>query len=249
MISNQQVKIYASLKLKKFRKEYGLFLVEGIKSIQELLQSDYRLERLICDEESFAKSSLLRSHGAEIVSAKILSRISNMKTASGAIAVCKIPKEQEGKPQARSVLIEDIQDPGNLGTIIRTAHWFGFNQVVCSSNSVDCYNPKVIQASMGSVFKLSVIYTDLKSFIAQMQSQNLRVLGTFMQGESIYQFPFDKNDSFLLGNEGQGISDQLKDVVDAPVSIPNFSKGIPTESLNIANAASVFCSEMTRGFL
>lgn len=246
MISNTDIKLYASLKHKKFRLEHQLFLVEGRKTIDELLKSSLKVKAILGLEARLKQSACIVLDGSEVVNAKTLQRISNMKSASDIIAVVHIPKKSKAKSVGNSILIDDIQDPGNLGTIIRTAHWFGFNQVVCSENSVDLYNHKVIQSSMGAVFKLKVSYTNLEEFIPEIQTKGLRVLGTFMEGESIYKFNFTDQDVFVLGNEGQGISKNIERIIDKKISIPNFSKGDATESLNISIAGAVVCSEMAR---
>jgi TrmH family RNA methyltransferase len=246
MISQQQIKTYASLKQKKFRNEHQLFLVEGRKSVEELLKSDFQLLHLIGKEESveaFARQGI----PVDVVNSKTLDRISTLKTASDIIAVVEMPQHAlDVNFEGKSILIDDIQDPGNLGTIIRTAHWFGFEQIICSENSVDLYNSKVIQASMGAIFKLPVLYRNLQTLIQEYHSKDIRVLGTFLEGKSVYEYQYKNNDVFVLGNEGKGISEPIESLIKEKVSIPIFSVGIPTESLNIASAAAVVCSEMAR---
>lgn len=249
MISQNDIKLFASLKLKKFRQQHQLFLVEGSKMIEELLKSDFSIVNILGSESAFSKTGLLNHKCAEIVNEKALERISNMKSPSDIIAIAKIPQTPSKlKLTSQSILIDDIQDPGNLGTIIRTAHWFGFKQIICSENSVDLFNHKVIQASMGAVFKIAVSYQDLEKVILKLNKNDIKVLGTFLKGQSIYDFPFSKNDVFVLGNEGQGISKSIEKLINKKITIPNFSKGEPTESLNIAAAAAVVCSEMAKSF-
>jgi len=243
-MTNNELKIYASLKHRKFRLEHGLFLVEGHKTIEELLKSDFEIVKIIGSEDSLQKTKLYKLGVSEPVNNKTLERISNMKSASNLIAIVKIPKLNDFDIVGKTILIDEIQDPGNLGTIIRTAHWFGFNQIICSENSVDLYNHKVIQASMGAVFKLKVSYANLEDVIPLFQAENLRVLGTFMQGESIYNFNFTEQDIFILGNEGKGISSKIEGLIDKKISIPNFTQSDKTESLNISIAGAVVCSEM-----
>ena len=245
MLSTNDIKKYASLKQKKFRNEFGLFLVEGFKTIEELLKSSLEIQAILGSEKSLQEYNVLELDIAQVANTKTMQRISTMKTASSLIAVVHLPKlDSEIKLIGKTILVDDIQDPGNLGTIIRTAHWFGFKQVVCSLNSVDLYNYKVIQASMGAVFKMDVNYTNLQSLIPKMQKKNLRVLGTFMEGESIYDFKFAEQDVFILGNEGKGISTEIEKLVDQKITIPNFMQGNQTESLNISIAGAVVCSEM-----
>ena len=246
-MTNNELKKYASLKHKKFRYEHGLFLVEGYKTIEELLKSDLEIVKILGSEKALQQLDTKAQTYTEQVSSKVLQRISNMKTASALIAVVRLPDIAE-QPDVipQTILIDDIQDPGNLGTIIRTAHWFGFKQIVCSSNSVDLYNWKVIQSSMGAVFKLKVLYGDLEQFIPRCQEQKFRILGTFMEGESIYNFKFTKKDIFVLGNEGKGISSSIEALINQKITIPHFSTGEHTESLNISIAGAVICSEMAK---
>jgi TrmH family RNA methyltransferase len=171
-----------------------------------------------------------------------------MKTSTDVIAIVKLPKPKLVEKTPKTILIDTIQDPGNLGTIIRAAHWFGFNQIICSDNSVDLFNYKVIQASMGAVFKIKVSYVNLENFIPQLQDNGFRILGTFMSGASIYDFKFSNNDIFILGNEGRGISTKIEKLIDQKITIPSFAKGDKTESLNISIAGAVICSEMAKSF-
>jgi len=245
-MTNNELKIYASLKQKKNRLEHGLFLVEGYKTIEELLKSDLEVVKILGSEKALQQLVSRTQEYTEQVNSKTLQRISNMKTASDLIAVVRLPKPQSPDLMGQTILIDEIQDPGNLGTIIRTAHWFGFKQIICSEDSVDLYNWKVIQASMGAVFKLKVSYANLEQIIPNFQQKSLRVLGTFMEGESIYDFSFTKNDIFVLGNEGKGISEKIEKLIDQKITIPNFIQDNKTESLNISIAGAVVCSEMAR---
>ena len=249
-MTNNELKIFASLKHKKFRQEQGLFLVEGYKSIEELLKSNMEIERIIGSEKALQKLTDLDLDLEHLViepaNSKSLQRISNMKSAADLIAIVHVPKAIKHQISKGSILIDNIQDPGNLGTIIRTAHWFGFKQIICSKNSVDVFNHKVIQASMGALFKMQVSYADLEQVIPDFQQQNFNILGTFMEGESIYNSSFSDKDIFVLGNEGQGISQTVEALVDKKITIPNFSQGERTESLNISIAGAVVCSEIAR---
>ncbi len=248
-MTNNELKIYASLKHKKFRKEHGLFMVEGYKTIEELLKSDLKLIKVLGASNALDRISDKWTNLKEQVSSKTMQRISNMKSASDIIAIVQLPILENYDCLGKTILIDDIQDPGNLGTIIRTAHWFGFNQIICSEKSVDLFNYKVIQASMGTVFKLKVSYANLENVISNFRKNNLRVLGTFMNGESIYNFKFTEQDVFVLGNEGKGISREVEGLLDQKITIPNFSKGDLTESLNISIAGAVVCSEMSKRLL
>jgi len=248
-MTNNELKIYASLKHRKFRLEHGLFLVEGQKTIEELLKSELKIVKILGSEKAIKELRISNLDIIEQISNKALDRISNMKSASSLIAIVSIPQLNNFDIIGKTILIDDIQDPGNLGTIIRTAHWFGFNQIICSENSVDLYNYKVIQASMGSVFKLKVSYANLEDIIPLLQTEDLRVLGTFMQGESIYDFNFSQKDVFILGNEGKGISAKIEALVNQKITIPSFVQGDKTESLNISIAGAVVCSEIAKGIM
>jgi len=245
-MTNNELKIYTSLKHKKNRQLHGLFLVEGHKTIEELVKSNLKVKKIIGSEKSINKLDSHTLRIAEAVNPKTLQRISNMKSASDLIAIVEIPTPEKYDFIGKTILIDDIQDPGNLGTIIRTAHWFGFNQIICSENSVDLFNYKVIQASMGAVFKIKVSYYNLQNIIPKLQEKQLRILGTFMEGESIYDFNFSEGDIFILGNEGQGISQAVEQLIDQKITIPNFSQGDQTESLNISIAGAVVCSQMAQ---
>ena len=245
-MTNKELKIFASLKHKKFRLEHGLFLVEGYKTIEELLKSDLEIVRIIASEKALENPNISSLKISERVSNKDLERISNMKSASSIIAIVKIPEINSVDLIGKTILLDDIQDPGNLGTIIRTAHWFGFKQIVCSENSVDLFNHKVIQASMGAVFKMKIAYADLEHLIPDLQTEDFRVLGTFMEGESIYNFDFKNKDIFILGNEGKGISPSIEALINKKISIPSFVQNDKTESLNISIAGAVVCSEMAK---
>ncbi len=246
-ISNQDIKNFAALDRKKERIAQGLFLVEGHKMIEELAKSDYELSHLIGYGEDFEQLSKKWPSQSVAVNQKTMERISNMKNPTKLIAVVHIPESAQFKIGNGPVLmLDDLQDPGNLGTIIRTAHWFGIEHIICSINSVDLYNPKTIQASMGAMFKMKIHYIDLMTGIEELKQSGFRIYGTFMNGNSVYQHTFTQKDVLVLGNEGQGISTQIEALIDQKLSIPNFSKGHLTESLNVATAAAVFCSESAK---
>ncbi|WP_276359817.1 RNA methyltransferase [Daejeonella sp. H1SJ63] len=245
MISKSQISFIKSLHQKKFRKEHGLFIVEGLKSFSEFIGSGYEIDSVFHTEDLSPKLSKL-SQNVKIyrVSTEELSKISALNTPQHLLAIIKIPENPEIKPENLKgtfhIVIDGIQDPGNLGTIIRTADWFGFKYIICSQDTVEVYNPKVVQATMGSLPRVKLIYTDLINFFA---GTDLPVFGALLDGNSIYKTDFGNEGLILLGNEGKGISTGLMSKITVPVTIPRFGKA---ESLNVAVSASIFCSEIRR---
>ncbi|MDP3470105.1 MAG: RNA methyltransferase [Daejeonella sp.] len=245
MISKSQISFIKSLHQKKIRKEQGLFIVEGLKSIQEFINSDYVVDSVYYTENLMPKlGNLSRNIKSVEISEVELSKISTLSTPQAILAVVRIPQQTDFNSiiHTRSFLIalDGIQDPGNLGTIIRTADWFGLYTVLCSKDTADAYNPKVVQASMGSLSRVNVIYTELGDFLDQT---NLPVYGALLDGNSIYKTDFGQEGIILLGNEGNGISDELQSKINYPVTIPRYGKA---ESLNVAISAAIFCSELRR---
>jgi len=249
MISKNKIKFIQSLERKKEREETGLFIAEGVKLINELLKANFHLETIISTDESLP---LLEHTGAEIIitSEAEMKKISLLKTPSHVVAIVKQPKAlQLGSPLPNDIILalDTIQDPGNMGTIIRLASWFGIRTIVCSNDSVECYNPKVVQATMGAIAHVAIIYTHLPDFLSQAVKQNRTVYGTFLEGESIYTSLLDSNGIIVLGNEGKGISKDVEKNITKKISIPSFSNGNENiESLNVSIAAAIVCSEFRR---
>jgi len=245
MISKSQISFIKSLHQKKIRKEQGLFIVEGLKSIQEFINSDYVVDSVYYTENLMPKlDNLSRNIKSVQITEPELSRISALSTPQSILAVVKIPKQTDlniKKLEGSFLLaLDGVQDPGNLGTIIRTADWFGLNTILCSMDTADAYNPKVVQASMGSLSRVNIIYTDLEVLFSQI---NIPVYGAVLEGKSIYETDFGEQGVVLLGNEGNGISKRLLDRINYPITIPRYGKA---ESLNVAISASIFCSELRR---
>ncbi|HLW49586.1 MAG TPA: RNA methyltransferase [Sphingobacteriaceae bacterium] len=250
MLSKSQIRFITSLKQKKFRKLHGVFVVEGTKSVEEFIDSDYEVLSLFITPDATTKMSKIprKIEFFEITDDE-LKKISNLTTPQGVLAVVKIPMEDEKdlsfvrettSDMGFTLVLDDVQDPGNLGTIIRTADWFGFSTLICSVGSVDAYNPKAVQASMGSLARVRVLYTDLTDLFA---SSPLPVFGAVLDGQSIYEIDFGKQGFVLLGNEGQGISPEIQSFIHHPVTIPRRGAA---ESLNVAISAALFCSELYR---
>jgi len=245
MISKSQISFIKSLHQKKIRKEQGLFIVEGLKSIQEFINSEYVVDSVYCTENLMPKlDNLSRKIKPVGITESELSRISALSTPQAILAVVQIPKQTDlniKKWDGSFILaLDGVQDPGNLGTIIRTADWFGLNTILCSKDTAEVYNPKVVQASMGSLSRVNIIYTDLGDVFSQI---NIPVYGALLNGKSIYETNFGREGIILLGNEGNGISEDLIEKINYPITIPRYGKA---ESLNVAISASIFCSELRR---
>lgn len=238
MISKNQIKLITSLKQKKYRLEHQLFVVEGIKTIKELLKSNLVLHALYTTEtfNIDAKDDVL-------ISEKDLKRISFLTTPNKALAVFKIPETKAIDNSGLIVALDDVRDPGNLGTIIRLCDWFGIKELVCSKATVDCFNPKVIQATMGSITRVNINYVDLVTFI---EKTNLPVFGAFMDGKNVYKKALPKEGVLVMGNEANGVSKTIEDLVNYKIAIPRFGDLQATESLNVATATAVLLSEFRR---
>ncbi len=238
MLSKNQIKLISSLKQKKFRQQHGLFVVEGKKAINELLQSALKPYALYTTEalKSNAKTELL-------ISEKELSRISFLKTPNTALGVFEIPQLKPISTQGLIVALDDVRDPGNLGTIIRLCDWFGVQHLLCSSSTVDCYNPKVVQATMGSISRVNVHYIDLIAFLKQTA---MPIYGAFMDGNKVYNTPLPATGILVMGNEANGVSKMVEHLVHHKISIPRFGNLQQTESLNVATATAILLSEFKR---
>jgi TrmH family RNA methyltransferase len=240
MLSKNQIKLITSLQQKKYRKQQQLFFAEGIKVIQELLNSNFELEHLFVTDAIFptvAKNKISTINEAE------LKKISALATANNCLALFKIPVEKPIRENGLIVALDDVRDPGNLGTILRLCDWFGITQVVCSSETVDIYNPKVVQATMGSITRVNVVYTDLTDFIKRTK---LPVFGTFMDGENIYKRKLPNEGVIVMGNEANGISPEIEKLTTNRIAIPRFGDLQQTESLNVATATAIILSEFKR---
>lgn len=241
MLSKSQIKLITSLQLKKYRKEHQAFVVEGVKTVKEFLNSTFELEALYITDETLFDPKLK----ATLVSEQLMKKITSFKSPSPALAVFKIkPEPEKFETNGLIVGLDDIRDPGNLGTIVRLCDWFGVSTILCSLATVDCYNPKVIQASMGSLTRVTVLYKDLEEVIAQ---NDLVSYGAFMEGDTIYETNLDASGILIFGNEANGINKKLEQIVDKKISIPRFGKLQATESLNVAMATAIVLSEFKRG--
>lgn len=238
MLSKSQIKLITSLKQKKYRLKHGLFVVEGVKTIKELLQS-----KLVLDTLYTTESFNIDAKNEEIISESELHRISFLKSPNKALAIFEIPQSKPIDLKNLIVALDDVRDPGNLGTIIRLCDWFGVKDLICSEETVDCFNPKVIQATMGSITRVNITYLDVPEFLKQTE---LSSFGTFMDGVSVYSSEIPKQGVLIFGNEANGISKNVEELITQRLSIPRFGSLRATESLNVAAATAIFLSEFKR---
>ena len=242
MVSKNQIKLITSLVQKKYRKQHQLFFAEGAKVIQELLQSNFELEHLYSTKSMFFDVSNSKK---TIIPDSDLKKITALTTANDCLAVFRIPKEKQMVSNGLIVALDDIRDPGNLGTIIRLCDWFGIAQIVCSEQTVDIYNPKVVQATMGSIARVNITYLDLDSYLTDAKTE---VFGTFMDGENIYKTQLPTSGIIVLGNEANGISKIIEEKITQKIAIPRFGNLQLAESLNVATATAIVLSEFKRSY-
>jgi RNA methyltransferase, TrmH family len=255
MLSRNQVKHIHSLRLKKQREIHRQFIAEGSRLVIDLVKSPYGLDRIFATEEWLSDhAALLQASRVPFypVKEKELARITALNTPSPVLAVVSIPEdkdEQYSFDDKLVLVLDDIRDPGNLGTIIRIADWFGIDAVVCSENTVDLYNPKVVQATMGSIARVPVFYTDLAVFLSGLPV-GTNVFGAFLEGENIYQTDLPEKGIMIIGSEATGISPKVERFVTKKLHIPSFTGKAESmdhaESLNASVATAVICSEFKR---
>lgn len=234
-ISKNEIKFVKSLSQKKFRDEYGLFTVEGEKSVKEALDSDFIVEKVYYTSE---------------IGEEAMSKMTNLSSPSPALATLrKRAEEADFKiPEKELVLaLDSVRDPGNLGTIIRLAEWFGIRTILASADTVELYNPKVVQATMGSIFRVRVHYCDLAGVLARQKAEGRVIYGTFLDGENLYSCDKRADGIIVMGSESNGISAGVEACVTRKITIPPFYKGAHgPESLNVAIATAITCSEFRR---
>jgi len=239
MVVKSQIKLIKSLQQKKYRTQHSLFVVEGIKTILELLKSDIDAQNIYTTDASFLKGN---EGSVTIISETELKQMSSLKNPNKVLGIFRMPKPKPLDFSDWIVALDDIRDPGNLGTIIRLCDWFGIRHLVCSKNTVDCYNPKVLQATMGSIARINLVYDDLD---ITLKESNLSVYGTFMNGDSVYNEKLPDTGILVMGNEGNGISEEIKNLCDRKIGIPHFGEQ-STESLNVATATAILLNEIRR---
>ncbi len=215
-----------------------MFLVEGNKNIRELFSSEYKINEIFSinpTELDFPDVNILE------ISDRELKKISFLQHPKDSVAVCEIKGNTFLENCAIQLILDGIQDPGNMGTIIRLADWFGIEQIICSEDTVDFYNPKVIQASMGSFTRVNIVYQNLKEVLENSTNVNL---GTDMSGENIYTFPFPEKINLILGNEGNGIRPETEQLLHHKITIPRFGNHQSAESLNVSMAAGIILGQI-----
>jgi TrmH family RNA methyltransferase len=240
MLSKNQIKLITSLQQKKQRIAQQLFFAEGIKVIQELIESKFELVHLFTTQNDFQEVSNDKKIS---ITESELKKITALATPNTCLAVFRIPNEKMILETGLILALDAIRDPGNLGTILRLCDWFGIDQIICSKETVDIYNPKVVQATMGSIARVNVSYIDFESFISQTQ---LPVFGTFMNGTNIYKTDLPQEGIIIMGNEANGISPEIEKLVKNRLTIPRFGTLQKTESLNVATATAIILSEFRR---
>ena len=251
MLSKNQLKFIRSLHQGKFRHEHGLFLAEGPKVVEEIIRSRFRVHSLYATENWTMKGGT--SHQpleVTTISPKELERISTLQAPNEVVAVVHMAAEEKALPDATSGLVlvlDGIRDPGNLGTIIRTADWFGFRDIVCSPDCVDVYNPKVVQATMGSIARVVVHYRELAEIFGSRRKE-VPVYGALLDGQNIYAASLLQHGYLLIGSESHGISPPAQLHITDPLRIPSFGDeaGTGAESLNASIATAILCAEFRR---
>ena len=247
MISKNQIKFVRQLEQKKFRKAENLFIAEGHKVVGDLLAADFRPTQVFATNDWI---SLNPTVSAIEVTPNELARLSLQQHPQQVLALFPIPNYNPSspinqQPSHLSLLLDNIQDPGNLGTIIRIADWFGIGTIYCSPGTVDAWNPKVVQATMGSIARVNIIYIDPDELFNQLPA-DYPIYGTFLDGDNIYTQKLTPHGLIVMGNEGNGISDAVRERVSHKLLIPDFHKGDTADSLNVAIATAITCSEFRR---
>lgn len=245
MLSKNQIKYINSLKIKKFRQQYEAFVVEGAKSVLELLESDYAIEMVIATDDFLQKYGRISSTSTQWVTClpSEMDRLGSFQNNDTCLAVAKTKENTYLCVDANeyALILDEIRDPGNLGTIIRIADWYGIQKIICSENTTDFYNPKVIAASKGSFTRVKTFYTSLPEFI-EKQYSNPQFIGAFLNGKPLYDFAFPKEGGYLImGNESQGIGSQVDQYITHRVTIPRFGGA---ESLNVGIATAILCDHL-----
>ncbi|MGB8816037.1 MAG: RNA methyltransferase [Minisyncoccia bacterium] len=243
--TKNQAKLIKSLHDKKHRNELGLFLVEGEKNVLELFNSDWNIDYLLCTADFFDKNRNLikdKNVGYDVVEHSEIEKVGTLESNDSVLAIVKQKENNKFEVDKNEILIalDEIKDPGNLGTIIRIADWYGITKIIASENTVDFYNPKVISATKGSFLRINISYANLAETLPKI---GLPIFGTFMSGENVHTFNFPKSGILLMGNESNGISKDLENIVTQKITIPSFGKA---ESLNVAIATSVILDNWKR---
>ena len=249
MLSKNDIKNIKSLEHKKFRDEKGLFIAEGHKLVGELL-GVFRCVLLAATDEWIENHGRIPAERVETVTSDELKRASLLRSPQDVLAVFSIPDDQETMKSVATgnlvLALDDVQDPGNMGTIVRIADWFGIKDIFCSRGTADIFNPKAVQATMGALARVRIHYTDLIKEISSLPA-SVPIYGTFLDGQTIYDTELSGNGVIIMGNEGNGISPEVGKTVNRRLYIPNWPAGaVTSESLNVAIATAIVCSEFRR---
>ncbi|WP_289065908.1 RNA methyltransferase [uncultured Alistipes sp.] len=243
-MTKAEIQLVRALADKRGRTEHGLFVAEGEKLVSELRASHLRIRKI------FALEGVFEGPEVETVSPREMERLSLLKTANNSLALVEIPRHDLGTVHADEELVlalDEVQNPGNLGTIVRLADWFGITDIVCSENSADCFNPKVVQATMGAILRVRVHYTNLPQFLSEAAKRGTEIYGTFLEGENLYDTPLTPTGIIVMGNEGRGVTEATARTVTRKLFIPPYpADRRGSESLNVAMATGVVCAEFRR---
>lgn len=250
MLSKNLIKYIHSLEMKKFRTREGVFVAEGPKVVEDLMEV-MRPKRLIATNE-WINNKQTDGIEIDIVTEEELARLSFLQHPQQVLAVFPILSNNQSEDYTKelkgklTLALDSVQDPGNLGTIIRIADWFGIETIICSHETADVYNPKVVQATMGSIARVKVIYTDLQKTLKHL-SESLPIYGTFLNGDNIYKSNLSNDGVIVMGNEGRGISNEVAKVITNRILIPNYPEGRKcADSLNVAIATAITCAEFRK---
>lgn len=244
-ISNADIKMINALNKSHGRKKHHAFLVEGVKLVAEVLESDINVQIIAATDQWIKENpSYAQNDNFRLINERELKKISNFSTSNQVVAVAQKPEDIELKiaDDELVLVLDTIQDPGNMGTIIRTADWYGINTIICSKETVDAYSPKVVQSSMGSVFRSQIYYTDLVDFL---KKQDKPIYGSLLNGENVYNIELQTSGFIIMGNESKGISSDVKKFITQAIYLPSF-KGSKAESLNAAIACGIILAEFRR---
>ncbi len=251
MLSKNSIKFIHSLTVKKYRSLNGMFIAEGPKIVGELAESNLVISEIFALQEWIDKNTIIASKIKTItcITEQELSKISSLSTPNQVVALVSIPErsfDMAFATQNMIIALDDIRDPGNLGTIIRIADWFGLKHILCSETCVDAYNPKTVQASMGSISRVNIYYENLSEILANVD-KTIAIYGAFLEGNPIYTEPFARNGFMVIGNEANGISNEIAKCITHKISIPAGTQSeLHAESLNASIATAIICSEYCR---
>jgi len=238
LITNNEIKLITSLKQKKYRDQEGLFVAEGKKCVSALIDSKLSVFKLLVDEDV-----MFHHPDAIKVSTSVIQKITSLKNNNGIVGIFHKPDETPLLDKGLTLVLDGVRDPGNLGTIIRLCDWFGLQNLVCSPDTVDCFNSKVVQATMGSLATVSIYYKVLTSYL---ETTRKPIFGAVMEGVNVYAEKLPSEAILIMGNEGNGISESVSKYINQFVTIPNFSTSMSAESLNVATATGILLSEFRR---